>query len=364
MLNILYVLLGLVLVLLTYLYLRSRKLAGPDLSEFDRDVEPFATAKPSKALDDLNDYIREMFGGPGVSATAKTGWEAKRERFNAAGLARTDLKAEYRPATIDIDGHTMTGSWTLVEGYDPDKRILYMHGGAFTVGSDISHRPLSVALARRTKAAVFVPNYRLMPENTRRDTITDSRAAYEWVLENGPDGPAPAKSLALGGDSAGGNLALMLSNWSRENAARQPDAVIAFSPGVDGTLSSPSMKGNLETDLMLQPLLRPLMKVPRFLLLPAMKKHSGMSPADPDQSPIYDDLSGLPPTLILAAREEMLYDDGARYAAKMKASGSPAVFQNWAGGLPHVWPIFDDKIPEADQALDGVGEFLNTYLSA
>ncbi|WP_427454637.1 alpha/beta hydrolase [Litorimonas sp. WD9-15] len=356
-------LLVLILVLFTYLYLRSRKLAGADLSEFDREVAPFAVAKPSKALDDLNQYIREMFGGPGVSATARSGWEAKRERFDTAGLARTDLKAEYRPAEIDVDGNTMTGSWTLVEGYDPDKRILYMHGGAFTVGSDISHRPLSVALAKRTKAAVFVPNYRLMPENSRRDTITDSRVAYDWVLENGPDGPAKAKSLALGGDSAGGNLALMLSNWSRENAARKPDAVIAFSPGVDGTLSSPSLKSNLETDLMLKPLLGKLMKIPRIILLPAMKRHSGMNPADPDQSPIFDDLSNLPPTLILAAQEEVLYDDGARYTAKMEAAGSSATFQNWAGGLPHVWPIFDDKIPEANQALDGVGDFLNAHLN-
>lgn len=354
----------LILMLLTYLYLRSRKLAGPDLSQYDRETVPFATAKASDAMDGLNQYLREMFGGPAVAANSKDGWVGKRERFEAAGLARTDLVAEYRPTTIDVNGHTMTGSWTLTEGYDPDKRILYMHGGAFSVGSDISHRPLSVALARRTKSAVFVPNYRLMPENSRRDGITDTRAAYDWILDNGPDGPTPVKSLGLGGDSAGGNLVLMLANWARNNAKRQPDAVITFSPTTDATLSSPSMKGNLETDLMLQPLLRPLLKVPRVLLLPAMKKHYGMKPADPDQSPIFDDLSNLPPTLILASSDEMLHDDGARYAAKMEAAGSPVTFQSWGGGLPHVWTIFDDHIPEADQALDEVGDFLNKHLTA
>jgi len=360
-----YFLISIALVILAaaILYFRAKPHHGEDLSKYDRDYPVFANASDKEGLAKLNVYLDEMFGGPAVAANSTDGWVGKRERFDAGGLKRTDLKAEYRPATIDVDGHTMTGSWTLVDGHDPDKRVLYMHGGAFSVGSDISHRALSVGIARRTGAAVFVPNYRLMPENTRRDGITDARAAYDWVLENGPDGPATSNSLGLGGDSAGGNLVLMLANWARDTDRRTSDAVITFSPTTDATLSSPSMKGNLEQDLMLKPLLAPILKAPRILLLPALAKHYGMSPAHKDQSPIFDDLSNLPPTLIMASRDEMLHDDGARYAAKMEATGSPVTFQSWGGGLPHVWTIFDDFTADADIAMDEVGSFLNAHLS-
>lgn len=345
-----------------YLKARSRKLAGEDLSQYDTAVAPFATAAPSEGLDSLNAYIHEMFVVPGKAGNAKGGWENKRERFDQAGLAREfgdDI--EFRPDTITIDGREITGSWTLLADSDPDKRLLYMHGGAFTVGSDISHRPLTVQLARRTGMAVFAPNYRLMPENSRLNTIEDARATYDWLLENGPDGAAPIAKLALAGDSAGGNLVLMLSNWARANANRQPDAVIAFSPTTDATLSSPSMKANLATDHMLRPMLKPILKMPKLFLLPAMQHHYSMSPSDPDQSPIYDDLSNLPPTLIQASTTEVLEDDAVRFASKAQAAESPVTLQMWAGGLPHVWPMFDEYIPEAEAALNEIQIFIAKY---
>lgn len=345
-----------------WFYRRSQKLAGEDLSRFDGTPVPFATAEPSEGLEKLNIYLKEMFGLPAQSGMASSGWEAKRERFDQAGLARDYKDIEFRDDVITVNGQTMTGRWTLAPGYDANRRMLYLHGGAFTVGSDISHRPLTAQLARRTGMAVFTPNYRLMPENTRQDTIVDARAAYEWICENGPDGTGEPTKLAMAGDSAGGNLALMLANWARLNANRQADAVVAFSPTTDATLASPSMKGNLEKDLMLQPLLRPILKAPRILLLPGMNKHYGMSPSHPDQSPVFDDLSNLPPTLIQASADEMLHDDAVRFTAKATEAGSPVTFQSWAGGLPHVWQIFDDHIPEASTALDEVEAFLKDYV--
>lgn len=346
-----------------YLKLRSKKLAGEDLSKYDGAPEPFATAAPSDGLDALNAYIHEMFVVPAQSGMAKNGWDAKRERFDEAGLARKfPDDVEFRPDTITVDSHDISGSWTLLPNSDPNKRLLYVHGGAFTVGSDISHRPLTVQLARRTGMAVFAPNYRLMPENSRRDTIDDSQAAYRWILENGPDGPAPIEKLALAGDSAGGNLVLMLGNWTRTEAEHQPDAVVAFSPTTDATFSSPSMTANLDTDHMLRPMLKPLMKSPKLLLLPLMNRHYGMSPSDPEQSPVYDDLSNLSPTLIQASTDEVLFDDAVRFANKAKASGSPVELQTWAGGLPHVWQIFDEYIDEAGDALGEVEKFLAKYI--
>jgi len=196
-----------------YLKLRSKKLAGEDLSQYDSPVEPFATAVPSEGLDALNAYIHEMFVVPAQSGLASSGWEAKRERFEEAGLARIyPDDVEFRPDTIIFDDQEISGAWTLLPDSDPNKRLLYIHGGAFTVGSDISHRPLTVQLARRTGMAVFAPNYRLMPENSRLDSIHDARAAYDWMLENGPEGTAPIDKLVLAGDSAGGNLCCPLCN--------------------------------------------------------------------------------------------------------------------------------------------------------
>jgi monoterpene epsilon-lactone hydrolase len=345
-----------------YLKIRSKKLAGEDLSPYDATPEMFASAQPSEGLDSLNQYLHDMFVEPAQKGSKNAGWESKRERFDAAGMARDYGDAEFRPDTIVVDGEEITGSWTLVPGYDPDRRLLYMHGGAFSVGSDISHRPLTVQLARRTGMAVFAPNYRLMPENSRRDGINDTRDAYNWILANGPDGAAPVSKLALAGDSAGGNLVLMLANWARKNADRQPDAVVAFSPTTDATLSSPSMKTNMATDHMLRPMIGPLMKAPKILLLPAMSRHYAMSPSDPEQSPIYDDLSNLPPIFVQASADELLHDDAVRFVTKAKSAGSPVTFQSWGGGLPHVWQIFDDYLPEASDALDEVETFLKEYI--
>ena len=346
-----------------YLKLRSRKLAGEDLSIYDASPAPFATAAPSEGLDALNAYIHEMFVVPAQAGNAKGGWESKRERFDEAGLARDyGDNVEFRSDTLTLNGREISGAWTLFPNSDPNKRLLYMHGGAFTVGSDISHRPLTVQLARRTGMAVFAPNYRLMPENSRMDTIEDARAAYHWILENGPDGAAPAEKLALAGDSAGGNLVLMLANWARANADRQPDAVVAFSPTTDATLSSPSMRANLATDHMLRPMLKPILKMPKLFLLPAMQHHYGMSPSDPDQSPAYDDLSNLPPTLIQASSTEVLADDSVRFATKAQAAGSPITLQMWGGGLPHVWPMFDEYISEAGATLDESQAFLTKHM--
>ena len=362
MLYVLLILAALIGLPYLYLKLRSKKLAGEDLSQYDSSVEPFATAARSDGLDALNAYIHEMFVVPAQSGLASSGWEAKRERFEEAGLARSYADdVEFRPDTIKLDDQEILGAWTLLPNTDPNKRLLYMHGGAFTVGSDVSHRPLTVQLARRTGMAIFAPNYRLMPENTRLDSIKDARAAYDWILKNGPGGAAPIEKLVLAGDSAGGNLALMLANWARAHATRQSDAVIAFSPTVDATLSSPSMQSNLATDHMLRPMLKPILKMPKLFLLPAMQHHYSLSPSDPDQSPIYDDLSNLPPIFIQASADEVLRDDSIRFANKAKAAGSPIELQIWAGGLPHVWQIFDDYIPEAEAALAKTAEFLDKY---
>ncbi len=343
---------------------RLKSLSGPDLSIYDQDrAIDFPVNPNAEGLADLNQYLIDKFITPSKSKeNRKAKITDKRKFFEAGGLARTDPDTEYREDVAVIGNVTVHGAWTLVKGYDPDKRVLYLHGGGGTVGSDISHRPLTTNLAKRTKAAIFVPNYRLMPENSRKASVDDCRVAYEWIVANGPDGPAPTRKLAVAGDSAGGNLSLMVSNWVRGTDLKKPEAVYVLSPAVDSTASSPSIKGNFETDLMLQPLIGPLLKLPRLLLLMGMKKMTGYKPTDPDISPIHNDLSNLPPTLIQVSASEMLYDDAVRYASKMDTAGSPVILQSW-DHVPHVFQMFDNYIQAATDALDEAGQFLNTHLS-
>lgn len=342
---------------------RLRSLEGPDLSQYggERPAD-FSQDPHDEGLLALNQYLIDRFIEP--SKTKKSRMESlieKRAMFDAGGLARSDLDTEYRPVTFLSHGTEITGSWTLVEGFDPNKRILYIHGGGGTVGSDISHRALTTEMAKRTKAAIFVPNYRLMPENPRSASIQDSRAAYEWVIENGPNGPDTTHAIAVAGDSAGANLSLTLVNGLRETELRQADCVVVYSAPTDSTASSPSIRANFETDLMLQPLIRPFLKLPRIALLTGFKKMAGYHPTDIAISPIHDELSNLPPTLLQVSTAEMLHDDSVRYANKLREAGSPVTLQSW-NHVPHVFQMFTNYIATASDALDLACEFLDTHM--
>lgn len=334
-------------------------LSGENLSKYDTPRLPvtFNPKEPSNGADAVKDYLIENFIKPAAGAgTAMEQLAAKRERFDQGGLTRT-FDAEFIQDMARFGKTEVDGEWTIVKGADPSRRLLYLHGGANTVGSAISHRPIIVNIAKRTGCVVFAPNYRLMPENKRMDGVTDCRAAYRWILENGPDGPATTKHVAIAGDSAGGNLSLSLVNHIKDAGLRKPDAVVAISPAVDTTFSAPSLKSNFKTDLMLQPLAGPLVKTPKIILLWAGWKMNKISPASPIISPIYGDLSDLPPTLIHVSAHEMLYDDARRYTNKARAQGSDVKLQSWAH-MCHVWHIFDEMLPEAHAAFDEIAAFL------
>ncbi len=334
-------------------------LKGKNLSDYDNAGFPvtFTPDPQSQGTLAVRDYLVENFVKPASApGDAKDKLAAKRKRFDSVGLTR-EFDCEFKDATANAHGLSVSGEWTLPQECDHARRIFYIHGGANTVGSAVSHRPIITNLANRTGCAVFAPNYRLMPENSRMDGIEDCRAAYEWICANGPDGQSDASTIAVGGDSAGGNLALSLINWLRDESKRAPDAVFAMSPAVDSTCTSPSIKENFETDLMLKPLVAPLLKLPHPVLLWGLWRANRVSPANPVVSPIFADLSDLPPTLIHVSAKEMLYDDARRYVAKAQACGSPAKLQSW-DHMAHVWHIFDQMLPEAHQALDEIAAFL------
>ena len=138
-----------------------------------------------------------------------------------------------------------------------------------------------------------------------------------------------------------------------------PDAVVAFSPTVDGTFSSPSIAANIETDVMLGPLFSMLLRIPPTIRRWFNLLEARIHPANPVVSPIFADLSNLPPTLIQVSEAEMLLDDARRYVFKARAGGSRAVVQSWAHML-HVWQLFYPEATEAGDAWEEVRKFVES----
>ncbi|MCI5044921.1 MAG: alpha/beta hydrolase [Aquisalinus sp.] len=338
-------------------------LKGEDLSQYDVSQPVTFEADPdSDGVREVNAYLLENYVKPAKAGSGSRAdqLKARRARMDNIGLTREFPKEiSFKPDKLMSGDVEVTGEWTRAKGANPDRRLLYIHGGAGTVGSAISHRGITSNLALRTKASIFAVNYRLMPENPRMASVQDVRAAYRWIIDNGPDGPATTERLAVAGDSAGGNLTLSLINWVRDTGLWPADAVIAISPAVDSTFSSPSLRSNFKTDLMLQTLFQRFHKVPRTALLWGFWGLYRLSPSEPEISPIFADLSGLPPTLVHVSSEEMLYDDARRYVAKAQSQGSPATLQSWSH-MPHVWHAFDRMLPEAGDAFDEIAAFLKS----
>jgi acetyl esterase/lipase len=328
-------------------------LRGADLAAFDRPSgERFGVDGPS-------DELRTVVASLGRVRDLLRG-VPRRERLALLRRHLDELFAgrtfSVRITPVDDDG--VRGEWVLPPGADPSRRMLYIHGGAFMMGSPRSHRTLTSRLAELTGGAVFAVDYRLMPEHPRRAGIDDCRRAYRWMLDHGPDGVHSASAVFVGGDSAGGNLALSLLQWVRDEGLRAPDAAAALSPLTDAALASPSLRRNVRTDPMLGPLFGALARVPTTPLLWSSWLRTGIRPSDPLVSPLRGDLSRLPPVLLQASEVEMLFDDSQRYANRAQAAGSPVRLQRWAHMI-HVWQIFHPELPEARQALGEIGRFLN-----
>jgi len=278
-------------------------------------------------------------------------------RFTRDFMEEMPKDRVFNAAFVPVEVAGRQAEWVLAPGIDPSRRVLYLHGGAFIAGSPNSHRSVTSRFSEVANAAVLALDYRLMPENRRIEGIEDCRAAYRWILEHDPGGESSPSKIFVGGDSAGGNLSLALACWIRDERLRAPDAVVALSPLADSTYSGPSIRNNLETDIMLGPLFGMLQKIPKWILSWIFALENKLLPANPVVSPVFADLSGLPSTLIQVSESEMLLDDARRFVNKARQAGSPARLQTWAG-LLHVWQIFYPEVPEARDAWDRIGDFI------
>ena len=337
-----------VLVLITVFHLR-----GQDLSPFD--------SPPGQSFD-LGHEPSDEHDAVVASLDVGIGPVQRSPRSKRLALMREYMDSisetqDYHATFTAVDAGGVKAEWVQAPGVNSRRRVLYIHGGAIVMGSPKSHRNITSRFSEIADAAVLAIDYRLMPENSRLAGVDDCRTAYEWILNNGPDGPGEVQRVFVGGDSAGGNLTLSLISWVRDQPLRPPDAAVALSPTTDTTMGSPSLKHNMETDAMLGPMFKQFVWVPRPLLWWIVLFQNRRSPSDPVISPIFGDLSGLPPTLVHASESELLFDDARRYVNRAAAAGSPARLQSWAH-VVHVWHMFYPQLTEARDAWDEIEKFI------
>jgi cyclohexanone monooxygenase len=220
--------------------------------------------------------------------------------------------------------------------------LLYVHGGGFIGGSPVTHRPVTAAFARRG-LRVFVPEYRLAPEHPFPAALDDVLAAWRGFAA-----AHPGRRLVVAGDSAGGNLALAMMLALRDAGDRLPDAAALFSPSTDLNGDSESLLANTGRD--------PMFHGPALEHLARAYLGPRGDPANPLISPVRGQLAGLPPLLLHVGADEVLRDDGLRFAAKARAAGVRVELVVWSV-VPHAWQLVG-TVPEARRSVDAATRFL------
>ena len=222
--------------------------------------------------------------------------------------------------------------------------MYYLHGGGYMMGSIVSHRELASRLARAAKSRVLLIDYRLAPENPFPAAVEDAVTGYRWLLSGG----IKPEHIGTAGESAGGGLTTATLVTLRDNGEPLPAAAVCMSPWVDMESNGESMVTRADAD--------PL--IDREALLGMARAYLGdREPRMPLASPIYADLTGLPPMLIQVGTSEVLYDDATRLADKAKADGVPVIFEPWEE-MVHMWHSFAAMLPEGQQAINRIGEFV------
>lgn len=219
--------------------------------------------------------------------------------------------------------------------------ILYYHGGGYVFGAPRTHQAMLAQLAKRSGLPVCLPSYRLAPEHPFPAAFEDALAAYVALADH-PGG------VFLGGDSAGGGLALAVLAATLRRDLPRPLGVFAFSPFTDMTFSGDSLHDNARADVVL-PAER-MEELRTFYM-------EGADPSDPRVSPLFADFTDAPPVWLTAGDTEILLDDTRRMAARLRMQGV-AVTELIEHDLPHVWPLFAPFLPEARATLDALAHWI------
>ena len=243
----------------------------------------------------------------------------------------------------------LRAEWLRPEGARDDRVLLYLHGGAYVLGSCQSHRHLVSHIARAAGIEALLPEYRLAPEHPFPAGLDDCVAVYRWLLEKGYD---PA-NVVVAGDSAGGGLTVAMMLELRHAGVPLPGAGVLLSPFLDATASGESAESRLGRDPWFNPADIDIL----------VNHYCGQSEVrNPLVSPVFANVAGMPPFFVQVGDDEILLSDSTRFADRMRDAGNDVTIEVWPE-MWHVWQLFVGKMPESRQAIAKIGEFVRHALA-
>ena len=267
-------------------------------------------------------------------------------------LFREAVSAQPLPADVTVTAAALDGVPTAeitLDGIDARHVVLYFHGGVYVMSDAFLAAGLASQVGRRTHAKVISVDYRLAPEHPYPAAVDDALAAYQALLHNGI---APS-DIAFAGESAGGGLAIATLVNARDHGLALPAAAFVMSPYVDLTLSGTTMETKRDVDPLLS----------RELLQPRVADYApGLDAALGLISPVFADLSGLPPLIIQAGSHEVLLDDAVRLAREAAAADVEVTLEI-TPRVPHVFQAYHAILDEGAAALDRAGQLLSAHLA-
>lgn len=274
-------------------------------------------------------------------------WAAEREQYVRV------LAQHPTPEGVSISEIEMGGiAATVVTPDDAEEGrvLLYIHGGGYIAGSPSAYHGLAGHYAKLLKAVVYMPDYRLAPEHPFPAAIDDTLTSYKWLLDQGHD----PKSIAFSGDSAGGAMVISVMVAARNAGLALPVAGVAISPWANLEHSGSSMTTRDGIDPTVS--LAGLDLMAKAFLNGALKNN-------PDASPVFADVRGLPPIMIQIGESEVMLSDAMRLATHLAENRVRVSLEVWPG-MFHVWHMFAAILPEGKQALKGSAAFLENALNA
>jgi epsilon-lactone hydrolase len=276
------------------------------------------------------------------------GWHDRRERIDEIGATwpvAADVKLE------ECECGSVPGEWSIVPGSDATRALLFFHGGGYCSGSIVSHRRMVTEAGRAAGMRTLAVQYRLAPEHPYPASHEDAMTAWRFLRGQG----IAARDIAVGGDSAGGNLTITLINRLRAAGEEQPACAWLASPWTDLTMSGASLETKAAVD--------PLIHKAYLEELADCYAPKPVDRKDPLISPLFSDLRGFPPVLIQVGSAETLLDDSVRFGRAAALADVNVTLQVWPNMI-HAWPMWNAKLTEGRQALQQAGEFMRRWVGS
>jgi acetyl esterase/lipase len=268
------------------------------------------------------------------------------------GRGNLELAGEvFRPIVhidyIDMVANGVPGEWIIPDGTRTERVILYLHGGSYSAGSSHSHRALAANIAHAAKSRALTVDYRLAPEHPYPAALEDALAAYRWLIEK----QIKPEQISVAGDSAGGGLTVALLLALRDLCIPMPASAVLLSPWTDLSASGESWQTNAKADYVING---------EKLQVAARMYLGGTDPRSPLASPLYANLGGLPRLLIQVGSDEILLSDSTHLAEHARRAGVDVTLEIWEG-MQHVWHFAANIVPEAREAIEKIGEFIQSH---